>query len=176
MVPAVGETVCLARRKWPDSPHYEVTGRVLGRDEHGTWVGTHPGSTVRMPDGTQRRGERRVVWCVPADAWFLVHFLEDHHDLDVYVDICTPFRWGEGGRGTTVDLDFDVVVWNADKGGHVELVDEDEFEDHRVAYGYPDDLQAAARRAAADVLALVQAGTAPFTTAAAAPWFEVLGP
>jgi uncharacterized protein len=61
-------------------------------------------------------------------------------------------------------------VWNASKGGRVQLVDEDEFEQHRVALGYPVELQDHARRSAAEVFDRVQRGDAPFNLACALPW------
>lgn len=171
MVP--NSEVWIERRKWPDSPHYGVTGTVLGSDEHGVWVGARPGSTIQMPDGTCRVGERPAVWCVSRDDWFLLHFWHGHPEVDIYVDICTPPVWNARGA-RMVDLDFDVIVWTPAKGGHTALVDEDEFEEHRVALAYPDDLIANARRAAADVLARVEAAEPPFTLETAAPWLELV--
>lgn len=173
MAPAVGTEVWLERRKWPDSPHYGVLGRVLGEDSHGVWVGAAPGSPIVDPDGTERRGQHVVVWCVPRDGWFMVHVLRGHPDLAVYIDICTPAVWTDRGA-RLIDLDFDVVVWNDDRGGHVELVDEDEFEEHRVRLGYPDELVMSSRRAAHDVLARTQAGDAPFTASAASRWLDLV--
>ena len=40
--------------------------------------------------------------------------------------------------------------------------DEDEFAEHTVSLGYPDDVVAAARRSADAVLAAVRAGAAPY--------------
>jgi protein associated with RNAse G/E len=160
------------RRKWPDGRHYEMAGRVLGTDDLGVWVGAERGSLVRMKDGSMRHGEHRVVYCVPHDGWYLVH-LPDGGGVDVYVDICTPPVWGDD-RATMIDLDFDVVVWS-DAARGIELVDEDEFEEHRVALAYPDDLVSAARAAADTIAARVRAGEPPFTVAAGEPWLAMLG-
>lgn len=170
---AAGDEVWIERRKWPDSPHYGTLGVVLGGDEHGTWVGARPGSLVVMPDGTERRGEWHAVWCVPHDDWFLLHVWHGHPEVHLYIDICTPPVWNDRGA-RMIDLDFDVVVWNAQMGGHVELVDEDEFEQHRVELAYPADLVERARRAATDVLTRVQRAQAPFSVEASAPWLRGL--
>ena len=175
MQPAVGSEVWLERRKWPDAPHYGVVGSVLGEDAHGVWVGAGPGSLVVNPDGTERKGTLVVVWCVPRDDWFLVHVLRGHPDVDVYIDICTPAVWNARGA-RVIDLDFDVVVWNDGRAEEVELVDEDEFEDHRVRLGYPGELVAGARRAAQDVFERTRAGDAPFTVAAATRWLDLVVP
>jgi protein associated with RNAse G/E len=167
------DAVWLVRRKFPDAPHYEMSGVVLGQDEFGTWIGTKAGATVRLPSRDERPADYDAVFCVPREDWFLAHFWLGHPAVEIYVDICSPAAWTDG-RVTVIDLDFDVIRWNAAKGGTVELVDEDEFEEHRVSLGYPDDLQDAARRAAKDVLARVTAGDNPFNLAAASRWIEAL--
>ena len=163
----------IERRKWPDTPHYGWPATMLGEDEHGAWLGCPGGRRVSMPDGTETIGERAAVWCVPWDDWFLVGFWLEHPEVSIYVDVCTPAAWSDGGA-RMIDLDFDVIVWRPAKGGHVELVDEDEFELHRVALAYPDDVIAGARTAAADLLQRVRAGEPPFTAAAAAQWVDRL--
>lgn len=173
MTPALGSEVWIERRKYPDTPHYGVVGTVLGDDEHGVWVGAAPGSILVLPDGTERVGQYTLLWCVPRNDWFLLHVLGDHPELELYIDICTPAMWNERGL-RTIDLDLDIVVWTSAKGGHVELVDEDEFAEHQVTLGYPDALIAGARRTAADVLARVQAADGPFSLAVAEPWFDRL--
>ncbi|HET9946387.1 MAG TPA: DUF402 domain-containing protein, partial [Actinomycetes bacterium] len=67
-----------------------------------------------------------------------------------------------------VDLDLDVVLM---RDGSLVLDDEDEFEAHRVALGYPDDLVALARRTAHEVLVAISDGSEPFGSAGAS-WLE----
>ena len=55
--------------------------------------------------------------------------------MRVYVDITTPPVW-DGTVLRAVDLDLDVVRGNT---GRVWVDDEDEFADHRVRFGYPDE-------------------------------------
>lgn len=165
-----GDPVWLERRKWPDSHHYSVAAAFLGDDEHGTWLASPVGTRVIRPDGSEVAGWFDVVSLVPRDEWFLLHFWYDHPEVQIYVDICTPPVWS--GRGVkTVDLDLDVVVWN---DGRIEVVDEDEFAEHRVALAYPDELVAGARRSTDDVVARLTGDQPPFATAAAAPWLAVL--
>jgi protein associated with RNAse G/E len=171
MGPAVGTRLFVERCKWPDEPHYGAEGVVLGEDDHGVWVGAGPGHTVYRGPDEVFVGEYAVVWCVPRDDWFMAHFLVGHPRVDIYVDVISPPTWTDRGA-RMVDLDFDVIVWN--DGGGIELVDADEFEQHRVQLDYPDDLVADARRAAADVFARVRARVGPFSLAAAAPWLRVL--
>jgi protein associated with RNAse G/E len=58
-----------------------------------------------------------------------------------------------------VDLDLDVQVW---PDGTSRILDMDEFEQHRVQYGYPDWVQANALQAVNDILALAVARQGPF--------------
>lgn len=58
-----------------------------------------------------------------------------------------------------VDLDLDVVrTWD----GAVEVVDEDEFGEHRLVLGYPEPIVKAALRSVVDVREAMTAGTGPF--------------
>lgn len=161
------------RRKYPDGPHYEGLVTVLGEDEHGTWLGAQPGARVIMPDRSERPGIYEIVMCVPRDDWYLASFWFGHPEVEMYVDICTPAQWTDD-RMIVIDLDFDVIGLNAAMGGRVELVDEDEFEKHRVELNYPIDLQHGARRAAKDVFARMRDGEPPFSVACATPWLRVL--
>lgn len=167
----VGERVWIERLKWPGTPHYGVVGTVLGADEHGTWLGAPPGHQVTKQSRLRFRGRGHIVWCVPHDGWYLIHYVPEHDNIDIYIDIASPVRWSRRGA-QVIDLDFDVVVR---PDGRVQLVDEDEFEQHLVELGYPDALADGARAAAADVFARVQQGEPPFTMATAKPWFDALG-
>lgn len=170
-MPSVGDPVWIERRKWRDEPHYGSEGVMLGKDEHGVWVGAHPGNRMYKGTGPVVAGSYPIVWCVPRDGWFLSHHLVGHAELDIYIDIAAPATWSPRGA-KLVDLDFDVIVWN--DGRPVELVDEDEFELHRRQLRYPEDLVGSARRAAAAVLEQATARAAPFDPVTAARWLDVL--
>jgi protein associated with RNAse G/E len=80
---------------------------------------------------------------------------------EVYCDITTPARW-EGDTVHIIDLDLDVVRRRAT--GLVELRDEDEFDDHRALFGYPDNLVVEARAAAEKLMTALGDGSEPFAT------------
>jgi protein associated with RNAse G/E len=170
-MPAIGDPVWIQRRKWKNSPHYGSEGVFLGEDEHGRWLGAQPGNRMYKGTGPILRGKYPVVWCVPSDGWFLAHYLIGHPDLEIYVDVAAPAVWSDRSV-KIVDLDLDVIVWK--DGRPVELVDEDEFERHRVELGYPEEVATAARVAATRILASATAAAAPFNTDAAARWFDVV--
>jgi uncharacterized protein len=80
---------------------------------------------------------------------------------EVYCDITTPAHW-EDDTVRIIDLDLDVVRRRAT--GTVELRDEDEFADHQVRFGYPDELVTEARAAAERLFGALGDGSEPFAT------------
>jgi uncharacterized protein len=86
------------------------------------------------------------------------------------VDMTTPPVW-EGSTLTAVDLDLDVVRGNS---GRVWVDDEDEFADHRVRFGYPDEVARLAMDSCDRVRAAMLAGAAPYDGATHLPWLERL--
>ncbi|MET7313160.1 DUF402 domain-containing protein [Streptomyces sp. NPDC005571] len=62
----------------------------------------------------------------------------------MYCDVCTVSEWNADGIVVRmVDLDLDVV---RPRGGEAHVEDEDEFAEHRVRYGYPDNVIDEAQR------------------------------
>jgi len=99
------------------------------------------------------------VLLIPHHAWWTGMFNPPPRTSEVYCDITTPARW-EGDTVHIIDLDLDVV--RRRETGLVELRDEDEFDQHRVQFGYPDDLVAEARTAAGRLLTALGNGSEPF--------------
>lgn len=166
-------TVRVLTRKWPDLPHWEFDAVRLGADAHGHWVGVPSGTWLSRPE----RGFH--AWCdhvvlLPHDAWWVATIYGEDEDrpVDVYVDITTPSTWSDDGSSVrAVDLDLDVI-----KGptGRVWVDDEDEFAEHRVSLGYPEDVVDAAIRSCEEVLEAVTSGAPPFD-GSAMPWLSRLG-
>ncbi|MFZ5815298.1 MAG: DUF402 domain-containing protein [Bacillota bacterium] len=75
-----------------------------------------------------------------------------------YCNITTPATLEED-RLTSVDLDLDLVV-EADHSWWIE--DEEEFEEHRTAWGYPPELVAMAREGLNELIRLVESRSFPF--------------
>jgi hypothetical protein len=166
------EPIWLARRKWPDLPHYRHHGVPLGEDEHGLWFHLRVGDPVYRGDEVLFHGQHGGLIVVPpGDASWMGWFLPPGRDFDLYVDIVSHVVRTETAI-TMVDLDFDVVRFI---DGRVELVDEDEFVEHRVKYDYPDDVAERAIASARDVLASVQADEPPFDGVAARRWGATVG-
>lgn len=153
----MGELVTIDLRKYPDAPLRRSTGRLLGTDEHGTWIGLAVGDAVDKADGTGQPRQTPVVYLVPpAGTWWKArHFT----DGGWKVDIATPPVW-DGDIVTLADLDLDVRRQH----GRLWIEDEDEFAERRALGIYPDDVVRAALAATAKVEAALRADVEPFAS------------
>jgi protein associated with RNAse G/E len=158
----------LATEKWGGHPHYRGEIRVLGDDEHGTWLWGAAGRTLHRGDGGSFVTAQDTVILVPAETWWHAAWWLGHPEVALYVNINTPAeRYGD--RIVAVDLDLDVIRWH---DGRVEVVDRDEFEDHQVRYRYPPEIVAAAEAATAQAYDQVVRDRPPFDGAAARRWAD----
>ena len=164
-----GDPISVQISKWGDRPHWRYDGTFLGSDEHGEWLGFPVGTRYERP-GLAFVAEFASACLVPAGGQaFLAGFNDENATHRVYVDMATPPEW-VGSVLRAVDLDLDVVML---QDGTVYVDDEDEFAEHRVAYGYPPEVVAMAESSAAAVLAAVRQGRAPFD-GTAARWLDLL--
>lgn len=178
MTHAPGTRVRCEMTKWGGRPHWGYDAVVLGEDGHGLWLGFAAGTVFTRPDKVFV-GRHDHVGLVPRDgAWHLATFHSAAGDpwaalggsgVEVYVDMTTPAEW-DGTTLRAVDLDLDVV---RGFNGTVIVDDEDEFAEHQVAYGYPDDVIAGARASCEAVLAAVRGGHAPYD-GSSGRWLDVL--
>jgi protein associated with RNAse G/E len=75
------------------------------------------------------------------------------------IDITTVPRWVTGDRVEMADLDLDVMRCF---DGSAEILDDEEFAEHQVRYGYPPEVIGRAERDASAMLAAVTSVTEPF--------------
>jgi uncharacterized protein len=164
-----GDPVRIETTKWGDRPHWVFAGVFLGADGHGSWVGFRAGTRFARP-AAEFVADHDHVTLVPAEGRFLATFWPGGGRVEVYVDITDRPRW-DGPVVRAVDLDLDVVRW---PDGRVEVDDEDEFAEHRVVFGYPVEVAAAAEASCAAVVAAVRRAAAPFDAETPASWLAVL--
>lgn len=149
--------------KWNGALHWHYDVDRLGEDEHGVWLGGPEGTLVRRGSEPPISSPRFAI-LVPRDFWWTATFNENVFGSPfgyvVYVDVCTPAEW-EGDTVSAIDLDLDVAM-NAE--GKVHLLDEDEFEEHRAAMGYPDHIIDRARAAAAATFTAMESRQEPFAS------------
>ncbi len=162
--------VHIDERKFPDRVHWQFDVSRLGEDEHGVWLYAPPNTIAQRGNEPARSLEAGFVLLVPVNEWWIAEFYWDHPRHEVYVNIGTPPAW-DGDHMHQIDLDLDVA---RTLDGSVVVLDEGEFRDHQVRYGYPDELIAAARAATDRVVARLTAGDEPFG-GAAEPWLCTVG-
>jgi len=133
--------------KWDGTLHRDSLAWELGIDQWGTWLAQASGSTVTTASTTyQSAAGLRLL---SSDRWWSAFFMTDADNAAIplmYVDIATPVH-RVGSTLMFVDLDLDV---QKTPGGDVEILDRDEFEQHRERYSYPDHLVEVAERSCAE--------------------------
>jgi protein associated with RNAse G/E len=150
------DVVRVEYRKYDGTPHRSYPALRLGEDEHGVWLGV-PQNTFH---GESFKYEDPYVLLVPRAQWYTAMFNAEPRRTEVYCDIATPADWPVNGHVQLVDLDLDVRRRRVTRS--VELVDEDEFEAHRVRFGYPDEVVAQAWKTARWLVRALADGTEPF--------------
>lgn len=165
-----GDVVRVQYRKYDGRQHRDYPALRLAEDDLGTWLGVHTG-TPSIYHGRPSVESIPFVVFVPRHAWWTAMFNPLPRSSEVYCDITSPARW-EGDRQVHLfDLDLDVVRRRTTN--RVELLDEDEFAEHRTEFGYPDELVAEAYAAAYWLRGALADGTEPFA-AAYRPWLAWL--
>jgi uncharacterized protein len=154
------ETVRVVYTKFDGSAHRDYPARKLTEDDQGIWVGV-PRGTASVYHGRPSVEQIPFVLLIPRAAWWTGMFNPPPRTSEVYCDITTPARW-EGDTVHIVDLDLDVVRRRGTQ--LVELRDEDEFAEHKVQFGYPDEVVTEAYAAARKLMVALGDGSEPFAT------------
>lgn len=92
------------------------------------------------------------------DRWYNVWHLRDDITTLWYCNVAMPASF-DGKTLRWVDLDIDIRCY---RDGAPEVLDEDEFEQHRIELGYPADVVERALAARDEALRLAQARAFPF--------------
>lgn len=168
--PAPGTAVTFRWRKWDGGTHWVHSCTYLGSDEHGDWFGQRPGDRSNRPGRDFVAAHPCVMLLPPVGEWVLT-MNAPPHPTRVYIDIAWDARWDDGGEPTAIDMDLDVVD-SASRG--IWIDDRDEWDEHRVSYGYPEPVVAELESLAVELETAVTAHRAPFDEVTAARWLGVL--
>jgi uncharacterized protein len=141
----MADDVRVVYRKYDGSLHWHMTMTWLGEDEHGVWAGARGPHETRRGDEPPVLIEWSYVTLFPRGPWWTATFNAAPARTEIYCDISSPVRWPGPREVTMIDLDLDVCRL---RDGTVVLLDEDEFAEHQVRYGYPADVIAESERAA----------------------------
>jgi protein associated with RNAse G/E len=165
----VGDAVRVVYRKYDGRLHWHAVLDRLGEDEHGVWLGAGIGVPWRRGNEPPVVLDPHVM-LFPRDGWWVAAFNAEPRRTEIYVDMTTVPQWPTPDEVSMIDLDLDVLRMRAD--GAVHLVDEDEFAEHQVAFGYPADIIEGARRSAEEILARITTKE-PFVSAYR-PWLALV--
>jgi uncharacterized protein len=166
-----GTPLTIRRHKWPDRDHYTAVASVLGSDSWGVWAGMRRGAWWYRDGQPVHQARSDLVELLPIEVGWAAEWYEQRPggpDFELYCDVTGPLSWS-GTVVTMVDLDLDVIRTFA---GETRLLDEDEFELHRVALDYPASMVALARETAAQLMDRVSRREPPFD-GSHRPWLEL---
>jgi uncharacterized protein len=152
--------------KYDGRPHRSYPARLLGEDGAGTWLGVDAGTPALVDGDRETLREEPYVLLVPGRAWWTAMFNAPPRRTEVYCDVTTPATWSGHREVTVIDLDLDV---RRRRWGEIERLDMDEFAEHRVVFGYPDEVVAEATAASLWLADALGDGSEPFATAFQ-PW------
>jgi protein associated with RNAse G/E len=156
-----GDLVQVVFLKYDGRPHRSYPAHLLGRDDHGTWLGVAAGTPARVDGDRETLREEPYVLLVPHRAWWTAMFNAPPRRTEVYCDVTTPATWSGQHEVTVVDLDLDV---RRRRWGDIERLDLDEFAEHAVLFGYPAEVVAEATAASLWLAEVLGDGSEPFAT------------
>lgn len=152
--------------KFDGSPNRWARAIDLGEAQDGRWLFIKQGTPVTRPGTGSYDHPCDAVALIPEEGLWTATWLVDW-EPSLYVDIAQLREVGDA-RILSVDLDVDVVRHN---DGSVEVLDEDEFEQHRGVLGYPIELVRAVSEATSQLAKRVGVHDAPFGTVPSVLWW-----
>ena len=171
--PAPGAAVTFRWRKWDGSPHWVHDCLYLGSDEWGDWVGQPTGFHSGRP-GRELTAATDNVTLVPPGGQYALTVNAPPATYRVYIDLAWDVRWSDTDAAVVegVDMDLDVVLAVDERGLFID--DRDEWDEHRVHYGYPLDVVERLEALTIDLEGRVRAADPPFDDATADRWLARL--
>ncbi len=113
------------------------------------------------------------VTLLPPSGEYASTFNTAHPSVQIYIDVAWDVGWDPAtGDPVGIDMDLDVVKTRDARG--VWIDDVDEWDEHRVALGYPLELVDRLERVAADLEQQVRSEAAPYDGPTAAGWLARL--
>jgi uncharacterized protein len=164
-------SVAVEYTKWGGARHWHFAVHELGIDDHGTWFSAPPGTVTQRGDEPPTVEANGFVMLVPdgpdVEVRDWIAFWYRGGRVAIYVDVTDTPRY-DGRVVSATDLDLDVV---ATRDGGVEIVDVDEFDEHRVVLGYPPEVVGNALSTADWLFDRIRAEVSPFD-ASGWTWLE----
>lgn len=168
--PVPGAPLQFRWRKWDGGPHWVNDCIYLGSDRWGDWVG-QPSGWRNVRPGLEFLADGPNVTLIPPSGDYAMTVHGAPRRVRIYIDVAWDIRW-DGREPRGIDMDLDVV--KAIDGRGLFIDDRDEWDEHRVAYGYPLDLVDRLEALAVDLERRVAAAEAPFDDATPNEWLSRL--
>jgi uncharacterized protein len=168
--PLPGTRLPVRWRKWDGGVHWEHDSLYLGADAWGDWFGQAAGWRSFRPGRDVVAAAPNVTLLPPSGEWAFTHNAPPSRTR-VYIDLAWDAGWNEAGEPVGIDMDLDVVE-HAARG--IWIDDRDEWDEHRVHYGYPPDIVERLERVAIDLEVRVRRRDAPFDDRTVQHWLGVL--
>jgi uncharacterized protein len=144
----------------------------LGSDEWGDWFGQRAGWRSHRP-GRDFLADAPNVTLLPPSGEYAMTVNRDHpRGTRIYIDIAWDAGWSDDGVPVGIDMDLDVVLAYDERGLFID--DRDEWDEHRVHYGYPLDVVERLEALAVDLEARVGRREPPFDDATPDAWLDRL--
>ena len=169
--PAPGTRTVFRWRKWDGGLHWEHDCVFLGSDRWGDWFGQPAGWRSERPGRAFPAATANVTLMPPGGEYALTVNSVPGATYRVYIDIAWDVRW-DGTEPRGIDMDLDVVRSIDERGVFID--DRDEWDEHRVHYGYPLEIVARLETLAIDLEKRVRAGETPFDDAVPDAWLRRL--
>ncbi|MDQ7879512.1 DUF402 domain-containing protein [Microbacterium sp. QXD-8] len=168
--PVPGAPLQFRWTKWDTSAHWVNDGIYLGSDRWGDWIG-QPDGWRNVRPGLEFLADGPNVTLLPPSGDYAMTVHGSPRRVRTYIDIAWDIRW-ENREPRGIDMDLDVV--KAIDGRGLFIDDRDEWDEHRVVYGYPLDLVERLEALAVDLERRVAAAEAPFDDATPDSWLARL--
>ncbi len=160
MIPEIGSYIRIlaykhdghVRRSWNE-------GYVLEADEHSCILVTNK-ALVKDDDGHYWYTREPALCYFYDDKWFNVIAMFREKGIYYYCNLASPYLYdGEALKYIDYDLDYKFLP-----NGSVNLLDEDEFAEHKVAMNYPAEIEGILRDNRVIMLDLFRSMKPPFNT------------
>ncbi|RSL32564.1 DUF402 domain-containing protein [Salibacterium salarium] len=131
-------------------------------------IGANDRIFVQESNGRTWRTREPAICYFHKDKWFNMIGMVRYDGIHFYCNIGTPFVWDEEAL-KYIDYDLDIKVF-PDMTYHI--LDEDEYEDHKVKMGYPPEIQTKVLEALEELQSWIYQRKGPFAPQFVEKWYE----
>lgn len=135
-----------------------------------TLIGGNNQTVVTEVDGKTWCTKDPALFYFPRDKWYNVIIIFEEGRYFYYCNISSPFTWRNNSL-IYIDYDIDIVV---EQDYHFKIVDEQEYEQNKMAYHYPKYIDDAVKNAKNQLTTSITMRRSPFNETFISKWKDVL--